>query len=188
MNIRAKAGRPLPAPIKIGAIVAKPTPRPPPNVAAQTGVNIPDTTDPTCTTQDFVLLQIEGWPEVETVMELKCVTLFQKTMCTNVPVVYHRTSTLQLIAAITYPTTILSDIQAAVNGAIAAGVIAGGITLAETSETGGAAATAALAAATATFKQWLIVSLTAIGAAGVSKVEVGLFTETVNQTPWEALT
>lgn len=80
---------------------------------------------------DFDLLKIKGWPEFKTVMELQCVTIFGKRICTDVPVIYMRDCEMHVVAKICHPVLgeILGDVENCLKQAAAAGVIVGLITL-----------------------------------------------------------
>jgi hypothetical protein len=88
----------------------------------------------------FHLAEITGWPEVKTEWKLQCVTIFGHKVCTNVPVVYHRSCTLYVFVDVCYPRGGLNDIQTCVTGAALAGAVAAVIS-------GGAAAAPAFKAA-----------------------------------------
>lgn len=82
---------------------------------------------PANTCRDFDLLKIKGWPETKTVMELRCVKVFGKKICTKVPVIYTRECELKVVARICHPQLqdILGDVQSCLKQAVIAGVIGG---------------------------------------------------------------
>lgn len=121
---------------------------------------------------EFVLASIHGWPETKTDFEVKCIRVFGKKICTKVPVVYHRTSKLEVIAEISHPDwdTIRGDIEDCVRQAAAAGVAAGALS-------------GNIAAALAAFEGYLKTCLATKGVRRLGELQVGLNTRKT-AGPW----
>lgn len=51
----------------------------------------------------FILATIDGWPETKTEMELQCIPIFGKDICTDIPVIYTRSSKMELIGEVELP-------------------------------------------------------------------------------------
>lgn len=122
-------------------------------------------------TTEYVLASINGWPEVKTEFRNKCIKIFGKKICTKVPVVYQRTSKLEVVGQVSHPDleTIAGDIADCVRQAVAAGVAAGALT-------------GNVGAAVAAFESYLKACLAAKGARALGELRVGLFTR---KTPGE---
>lgn len=111
----------------------------------------------------FTLLKLNGWPEVKTEFENKCVTLFGKRVCTKLPVVYRRSCELVIEAEVCWPgqAEIVAAVEDCARQALAAGGLAGLLA-------------GNLAAATAAFETYLRGCLAAKGVAASGGVRVGL--------------
>jgi hypothetical protein len=79
---------------------------------------------------DFNLLKIKGWPEFKTMMEKQCKTVVGHEICVNVPVLYMRDCEADLVATVCHPNLaeILGDLEACLQQAAIAGVVAGLLT------------------------------------------------------------
>jgi hypothetical protein len=109
---------------------------------------------------EFVLAQVKSWPETKTEWDMRCVTVFGHKICTKVPVLYHRSCTLEIVVDVCYPTGFLQDVEACVTGAAMASAIAAVIS-------GGSAAAG-------TFKAALEACLLAKGAKWANEVTVNV--------------
>jgi hypothetical protein len=111
----------------------------------------------------FRLAKIGNIPQVKTEWENKCVRILGRRICTKVPVLYRRTCTMVVEAEVCWPgdKDIIGAIEDCAKQALAAGVLAGLLT-------------GNLAAATATFTQYLKSCLTSKGIAAASRIRAGL--------------
>jgi hypothetical protein len=124
---------------------------------------------------DFTVFSMKGWPETKTEWENKCI-LKVGGKCvtkTKVPIVYHRKSTLKVIARVCLPSEddLRAEVEQCVKEAIAAGVLAGVVT-------------GNLAAIAAALKSYLVRCLTAKGIQAAEGVRVSL-TQRKKRGPWK---
>lgn len=113
---------------------------------------------------DFKVLSVSGWPETKTEFKTRCVLRIggKCQIKTKVPIIYRRTSKLQVIASICLPDArrVESAVKDCVQQAIAAGVLAGALS-------------GSLTAATSALKAYLKTCLAAKGVSS-SGLEVKL--------------
>jgi hypothetical protein len=119
---------------------------------------------------EFTLAQIKGWPETKTEWDMRCVKVFGHKICTKVPVLYHRSCTLEIVVNICFPTGCFQDVEACVTGAGMASAVAAVIS-------GGSAAVG-------TFKAALEACLLAKGAKWANEVAVNVPGPKTNCGPW----
>ncbi|WP_139215719.1 hypothetical protein [Methylobacterium sp. UNC300MFChir4.1] len=124
------------------------------------------------------LASISGWPEFKTEMELQCISVFGKKLCTDIPAFYTRSSNFKLFGELAIPDDINDRVKGVVNGCLL-GALGGAITAAVVTSPG---------SSVPAFKVALISCLsTAAGDMAkrlFSEIEVGLY-NTIEPGPWQ---
>jgi hypothetical protein len=125
------------------------------------------------TCNDFDLLKIKGWPETKTVMEKKCVVIFRRKICSDVPHVYTRNCELHVTATVCHPNLaeIIGDVESCLKQAAVAGVIVGLVS--ESAE-----------AASATLGGYLKACLLARGVKQASDISVNVNPHSTSCSAW----
>jgi hypothetical protein len=122
---------------------------------------------------EFVLARIRGWPETKTEFDMRCIRVFGHKICTKVPVIYHRSCTLEVVVVVCYPTGYLNDVTTCITGAGMAAAVAAVIS-------GGSAAAG-------TFKAALEACLLAKGAKWANQISVNVPPPKTECGPWHPI-